>query len=57
MVPKTINKQPDLFLYSKTRAQRFIIQQHRDVTAMGHVFSKIKLSDVQNNVFLFISDI
>ena len=57
MVPKTINKQCDLFIYSKTSAQRYFIQQHRDVTAMRHVVSKIKSYDVRNNVFLFISDI
>ena len=57
MLPKTINKQRDLFLFSKTRAKRYFIEQHRDVTAMGHVFSKIKSSDVRNIVFLFISDI
>jgi len=50
MLPKTIKKQRDLFVYSKTRAYRYFIQQHRDVTAMGHVFSKIKSSDGRNNL-------
>ena len=53
MVPTTINKQRDLFHYSQTRAKRYFIQQHRDVTAMGHVFSKIKSSDGRHNVSIY----
>jgi len=57
MGPKTINKQRDLFLYSTTKAWRYFIQQHRDVTLWASVFTKIKSSDVRNYVFSLISDI